>query len=277
MKLKIEDDFDPDKIADSGQCFRWEKCEPGTFRIIAGPDCLYMTDLGNGCFDLDCTEEVCNRRWLDYFDLQENYRNIRGRIDPEKDPFLFEASEQEKGIRILRQDPFEMLITFIISQNRNIPVIKRSVELLAEACGEKRTDSRGLTYYAFPTPTAISGLTEEELAECRLGYRCRYVHAAAQAVEEGAIDLNRLVSADEKETLAALTSLFGVGIKVASCVSLFGLHHLDAFPVDVWMKRILAEQYQEGYPFGRYAPYNGVFQQYMFAWYRHRNTDGGRI
>ena len=272
MLIHISDDFDLDKIATSGQCFRWYPCSPDTYRIIAGADCLYMTDLGDDRFDFDCTEDIFKNRWQNYFDLQTNYQTIRSQIDPHKDPFLWEASEQEQGIRILRQDPWEMLITFIISQNRNIPAIRRSVELLAEACGEKKTDSKGLAYYAFPTPAALKNLSEKDLSDCKLGYRCKYVHAAAQAVDAGDIDLNRLLPADEDETITALTSLFGVGVKVANCVSLFGLHHMNAFPVDVWMKRILAEQYPQGYPFERYAPYNGLYQQYMFAWYRHKEN-----
>ena len=165
-----------------------------------------------------------------------------------------------------------MLITFIISQNRNIPAIRRSVELLAESCGEKKKDSRGRDYFAFPDPDALAALPAEKLADCKLGYRSKYVHAAAEAVLCGDIDLNRLRAADEQTALKALTGLFGVGIKVASCVSLFGLHHINAFPVDVWMKRILEEQYPDGYPYEKYAPFNGVYQQYMFAYYRHKEV-----
>lgn len=273
MVVKIEDDLDLDKIADSGQCFRWTREEENkslSYRIIAGKNCLYMTSLGQDCYQLDCTEDEYCGFWRDYFDLGENYRSIRERIDPDQDPFLWEAAESEKGIRILRQDPWEMLITFIISQNRNIPAIRRSVELLSKSCGQNKTDSRGRTYYAFPEPGAVEALTEKDLADCRLGYRCKYVHAAAAAVSGGMIDLDQLRSAEDGEAMSALTGLFGVGIKVASCVSLFGLHHKDAFPIDVWMKRILADQYPRGYPYERYSPYNGIYQQYMFAFYRHR-------
>lgn len=279
LLVKTDDDFNLDRIADSGQCFRWIKQEAHafpsrgtgscTYRIIAGKSCLYITELENGLFELDCSENEYGSFWQDYFDLKEDYRSIRRRIDPNRDPFLWEAAEHEKGIRILRQDPWEMLITFIISQNRNIPAIRRSVELLSETCGERKTDSRGLEYYAFPEPFSLAALTEGELSDCRLGYRCKYVHAAAKAVAEGGIDLNSLREADDSAAMDALTGLFGVGIKVASCVSLFGLHHIDSFPIDVWMKRILAEQYPEGYPFDRYSPYNGIYQQYMFAFYRH--------
>lgn len=273
MVVKIEDDLDLEKIADSGQCFRWtrgEEDESLTYRIIAGRNCLYVTSLGHDCYDFDCTEDEFRGFWRDYFDLGENYRSVRERIDPDQDPFLWEASESEKGIRILRQDPWEMLITFIISQNRNIPAIRRSVELLSETCGQKKTDSKGRTYYAFPEPGAVRALTEKDLADCRLGYRCKYVHAAAEAVSGGMIDLDLLRGAEDGEAMSALTGLFGVGIKVASCVSLFGLHHKDAFPIDVWMKRILADNYPRGYPYERYSPYNGIYQQYMFAFYRHR-------
>ncbi len=278
MVIQIDDDFDPDKIADSGQCFRWEKIsaqmpsssgeENVSYRILAGSSCLYFSALGDGQYRLDCTQEEYENFWRDYFDLGQDYRKIRERIDPGKDPFLWKASEHEKGIRILQQDPWEMLISFIISQNRNIPAIRRSVEYLARACGDKKTDSKGLEYYAFPDCRAVAALTEKELSECRLGYRCRYVHEAAEAAARGEFDPEALKAMDEKAAMAALTKLTGVGVKVASCVSLFGLHQVNAFPVDVWMKRILAEQYPGGYPFEEYAPYNGIYQQYMFAYYR---------
>ncbi len=269
MILRISDDFEPDRIAESGQCFRWTKTDDSTYRIIAGKSCLYITASGNGCYDLDCSEEEYNSFWSDYFDFQEDYRSIREKIDPEKDPFLWRAAEQEKGIRILRQDPWEMLITFIISQNKNIPGICSCVESLSEKCGERKIDSKGKQYYAFPEPAEILAFSESDLTACKLGYRTKYVYAAAKAVMSGIIGFNGLSEADEKAAIPELTGLFGVGIKVANCVSLFGLHHLNAFPIDVWIKRILAREYPDGYPFDQYSPYNGVYQQYMFAYYRH--------
>ena len=306
MITRILDDFDLEKIAESGQCFRWEKVNhkadalllspeicvdppqttdeigggpaacigsPCTWRIIAGSCCLYITaaDAGQGIYQLDCTEEDFTGFWYRYFDLDRNYSLIRERIDPEKDPFLWEAAEQEKGIRILRQDPWEMLITFIISQNKNIPGIRRCVESLARSCGKMKTDSRGISYYSFPTPQQLASLSEEALADCRLGYRSKYVKAAAEAVLTEKINLEEMIPADEKTAIASLTALYGVGVKVANCVSLFGLHHMDAFPIDVWVKRILSQEYPNGYPREQYSPYNGIYQQYMFAYYRHRS------
>ena len=303
MITQISDDFDLKKIAESGQCFRWERIDsvienalcsptdpidkqgaekrrnipddtshPCTYRILAGNSCLYITalDAGQGLYELDCSEEGFSSFWHRYFDLDENYRCIRERIDRARDPFLWEAADHEKGIRILRQDPWEMLITFLISQNKNIPGIRRCVESLSQSCGENRLDSRGIPYYAFPTPQQVASLSDDALAQCRLGYRCKYVKAAAEAVLTEKINLEELIAADEKSAMKSLTALYGVGIKVANCVSLFGLHHVDAFPIDVWVKKILSQEYPDGYPYDQYSPYNGIYQQYMFAYYLHR-------
>ena len=274
MIIHIEDDFDLKKIADSGQCFRWEQTTENTYRIPHGTKCLSISALGSGSYSLTCSEDDFETIWQPYFDLQENYSSIRGMIDPKEDPFLAKAAAKEKGIRILRQDPWETLITFIISQNKNIPAIRRSVELLAEACGRQLRDDNGNRFYAFPEPGDILSLPGDTLKHCGLGYRCGYVHEAAKAVAEGKIDLDELRKTDEKSAIMTLTGLYGVGIKVASCAALFGLHHLNAFPKDVWVKRILENEYPNGYPFEKYSPYNGVFQQYMFAYYRENAYTG---
>ena len=202
--------------------------------------------------------------------MDEDYTSIRSKIDVDVDPFLYEAAQHERGIRILKQDAWEALISFIISQNRNIPAIKASIEKLAERAGERKTDSRGQEYYTFPTPEAIANMSEEALNECKLGYRDKYVRKAAQSVVNGELDLDMIGVGSDDDVLAKLTGLYGVGKKVASCMLLFGLHHLDAFPVDVWIKRVLETEYSDGYPYEEYSPYNGVYQQYMFAYYRNR-------
>jgi len=266
-RLKIKDDFDMDLIAESGQCFRWDKVDDDTYRVIHGEDCLYLSREGPKTYCFECGEDALGS-WEDYLDLGEDYSSIRGRIDADRDPFLHAAAEDQKGIRILRQDPWEMLITFIISQNKNIPGIKRCVESLCRAAGDERVDVRGERYFAFPGPKATADLGHEILRSCSLGYRCDYILAAAEAVLSKDLDLEALKDAEEAETIERLTSIHGVGPKVANCISLFGLHHIDAFPVDVWIKRILDAEYPDGYPAEEYSPYNGVYQQYMFAYYR---------
>ncbi len=268
MLKEIRDDFDPGRIAQSGQCFRWTRTEDGAYRFMSRGSCVYIAERGAGLFEFDCGEAEFDSLWRNYFDLNENYAAIRARIDPVADPFLYAAAEYEKGIRILRQDPWETLISFIISQNRNIPAIRRSVELLAERCGDARTDGRGIPFRAFPAPEALAALGEADLKACGLGYRWSYVRAAASAVVSGDLDPYALCRAENSEARDALMRLYGVGGKVADCVCLFGLRCKDAFPRDVWINRVLALHYPDGYPYERYSPYNGVFQQYMFAYIR---------
>ena len=273
MYLPPQTDFDLDRIAESGQCFRWEAVEENGYRIPFRDKCLLIRRRADGRMELDCSDAEFQAVWRNYFDLDTDYAGLRDQVDPDQDPFLFRAIEAERGIRVLRQDPWETLISFIISQNRNIPAIRRSVELLCRAAGEPLKDRRGQEFYAFPAPESILRLDDADLDTCRLGYRGKYVRAAARAVAGGDLRLEDLAAAAEEETLAALTGLYGVGVKVASCVSLFGLHHLDAFPVDVWIRRVLEAEYPGGYPRERYSPYNGVYQQYMFACYRNQGKE----
>ncbi|MBO6303521.1 MAG: DNA-3-methyladenine glycosylase 2 family protein [Selenomonadaceae bacterium] len=259
------DDFDLEKIAKSGQCFRWEKIGEG-YRIIYLDKSLIIYERENN-FELLTDEEEFNAVWKNYFDLGTNYSEIRKKID-ESDEFLKQAASEQKGIRILRQDPFEMLISFIISQNRNIPAIEKSIYLLSKYCGEEKKDARGEIFYAFPKAENIASASDDILAECKLGYRVPYVKRAAKSFLNGEIDFEKLKNISADDSIKELQKIYGVGLKVASCIALFGLHNLNAFPIDVWMKRILAEFYSGGYPYEKYSPYNGVYQQYMFAYYR---------
>ena len=268
MIIHIPDDFDLEKIENSGQCFRWTRTDKDTWRVLSGGSCLYISSLGKGAYTFDCSEDEFTRRWKDYFDLDESYASIRARIDPASDPFLHAAAEHGRGIRILRQDPWETLVSFIISQNRNIPAIRRSVEKLCSLCGEKKTDSRGNEYSAFPSPSAIASLSPEDLAACRLGYRDKYVLQAAKDAASGSLDLEAMQSMPCADAVKELEKIYGVGNKVACCAVLFGLHRLDAFPRDVWINRALKDKYPTGWPYEKYSPYNGVYQQYIFAYYR---------
>ena len=269
-ELQISDDFDLDKLAESGQCFRWRRAAEGGYRIVHRDRCLTIRQVGEDRWRLSCSEAEFERVWRAYFDLDTDYRAIRRAVRETEDPFLARACAFGAGIRILRQEPWETLVSFIISQNRSIPMIQRSVELLCAAAGDELRDDDGEPYYTFPRPERLLSLPEEALAACRLGYRCGYVRAAAEAVAGGGLDLARLAAADaaDAEVMAALTGVRGVGVKVASCVALFGLHRLDAFPVDVWIRRVLDREYPRGWPLERYRPWNGVYQQYLFFYDR---------
>ena len=269
MSVQISAPFlDLDKIAVSGQCFRWQRTEDRCYRIPYANECLTIRQSAPGHFSLDCSEEAYDTVWRPYFDLDTDYEAINSRVDPESDPYLYAAMNDQYGVRILRQDTWEMLITSIITQNRNIPAIRRSVELLSFHGGCRKEDKSGNEYYTFPTPEQLVRMSGERLSMCRLGYRAQYVKSAAEAVYSGTLNPEQLRNMSDRECFDRLISLYGVGSKVASCIMLFGLHRLDSFPRDVWINRVLAENYPGGYPFDYYAPYNGVYQQYLFAYSR---------
>ena len=269
MIVQSGDEISLAKIAESGQCFRWlksgeEYCIPHEGKM------LRARQIDERTLELDCTEEAFDAVWKPYFDLDTDYGKICERISQKADPFLYEAIRAQAGVRILRQNAWEMLITSIITQNRNIPAIRNSVELLSQKADTRCTDEGGRTFFAFPTPDQLDRMPDEDLSECRLGYRMRYVRCAARAVASGDLDLENLSFLPDEECVEKLTALCGVGVKVAACIMLFGLHRLNAFPVDVWMKRILENEYPDGYSWEAYSPYNGIYQQYMFAYYREK-------
>ena len=283
MILTIRDDFDLARIADSGQCFRFNVCddqkeisgEKGefsgspTYRVVAGDKLLYIRQTGGLEYELSCSEDEYETFWREYFDLDLDYSGIRDRIDKSEDPYLFAASEYGKGIRILRQDPWEMLISFIISQRKNIPAIKASIEKLCTLAGDKIGEQDdGGAVYSFPTPERLSRLSMSDLAGCSLGYRDKYVHQAAMDVASGAVNLDDWKALPDSRLMEMLLGLYGVGVKVANCEILFGYHRLDAFPRDVWINRVLDTRYLDGFLFDKYAPYNGVMQQYLFFYSR---------
>ena len=269
MIVRIDDDFDLKKIADSGQCFRFNECSDGSYSVSAFGRHIFVSQLEDNRYEFGCSKEAFDTFWKDYFDLDLSYKDIRGRIDPSEDPYLYSASEYGKGIRILRQDPWEMLISFIISQRKNIPAIKASIEKLCRLAGDVMCeDERSGAVYSFPTPDRLAALTMDQLSSCSLGYRDKYVHQAAMDVASGAVDLYDWKGLEDAELMEKLLSLYGVGVKVANCEFLFGYHRLDAFPKDVWINRVLELKYPGGFPFEAYAPYNGIMQQYLFFYSR---------
>lgn len=255
--------FDLDAIMASGQCFRLCEKTPGTFLVPAGRRAVTVQALGDGRFAFDCTGSEFDEFWAGYFDLDTDYGGMIHSIDP-SDGYLLRAAEYGSGLRILRQDPWETLISFILSQRKSIPAIRDCVERLCACFGEE-TDG---ALCAFPTPAALAGAQEAALRGCALGYRAPYVLKTARAVAEGQIDLKALRALDDEAMRRTLMTLPGVGVKVANCVMLFGYHRLCASPVDVWIQRVIDEQYGGISPFARYGENAGVMQQYMFFYRR---------
>ncbi len=262
------DSFSVSDIAESGQCFRMSPLnEEGTYKLVAFGKYLKLVQKPGENVQFHCSEKEFNEVWKEYFDLNRNYSEFQ-KIALEEDTYLKQAIAFGSGIRILNQDPWEMLISFIISQRKSVPAIRTSVERLSERLGKPIYDeSKAAVAYAFPTPESIAEADIDILSECGLGYRTEYVAEAARAVLRGDIDFELLKALETEQLIEALMKQKGVGIKVASCVALFGFHRLDVVPVDVWMKRVIDTVYNGRLP-EEYKPYAGVIQQYLFNYAR---------
>ncbi len=278
MEIKRQIPFmDLEQIAASGQCFRMEEKADGWYVLIAGERYLMLRQegksVGGSRFTFLCSEEEFQGFWKLYFDLERDYGGLRDRIDA-KDLYLKQAAEFGWGIRILKQDLWEMIVTFIISQQNNIPRIRRCIRLLCERYGEKKKSVQGEIYHAFPTPAVLAGASLEELSACNLGYRAKYLNQTAHRIAEGDFLLQALTSMSYEEAKRELMKLYGVGIKVAECVCLFALQHVDAFPVDTHIRQILQAHYPQGFPFLRYQGIAGILQQLMFYYELHGDKSG---
>ena len=172
MEVHIPDLFDLKKIADSGQCFRTVLLPDGTYRFITGDQALYIRRVADEIYEVSCGRDIWASVWSPYFDLGRNYRDISGQI-PAKDNFLSQAAQAGAGIRILRQDPWEMLLTFIISQRKSIPAIRAVVETLCQRYGTV-LQTPVETLYTFPAATQLRDVCEEDYIACKAGYRASY-------------------------------------------------------------------------------------------------------
>ena len=257
------DCLDLRQTLESGQCFRWQFIGEGVYLGIAGRHILKVRQTDKGAvFTVDNESEI--PFWLSYFDSETDYGAIIRQFSA--DPTLKAASEENRGIRILRQDPFETLISFIISQNNNIPRIRGIIERLCECFGEKTISGCG-TMYAFPSADRLAALAADDLSPLRAGFRVRYILDAAQKCADGTVELQKIYGMSYDDGKAYLKTITGVGDKVADCVLLFAYHKTEAFPSDVWIKRIVAEYYSDGLP-ECIEGYKGIAQQYLFEYFR---------
>lgn len=252
---KKTDSFDLEQTLDCGQCFRWERQKDGSYTGVAFGRILNISEENR-------EQALRDPLWRNYFDLPLDYGKIREDLAA-GDAALARAAKFAPGMRILNQEPWEALCSFIFSQNNNIPRIKGIVARFCTGFGERI----GEGVFAFPKAEKIARLREEELAEIRCGFRAKYILSAARKVAQGEVDLEALKTAPLPEARERLMTIHGVGPKVADCTLLYGLHRLEAFPMDVWMKRAMRVLFpgREPESFGRYA---GIAQQYIFHYSR---------
>lgn len=255
-------DFDIRRTLLCGQCFRWTERDDGGFEGIAHGRYLRLSQSGDTVTLHDIAEEDIPL-WEEYFNLSTDYGAAVKKLSADKTLAL--ACRQSHGIRILKQDPFETLISFIISQNNNIPRISGIIGRLCEGWGDRVEGG-----YAFPTLRQLDGVTPEDLAPLRAGFRAKYICDAVRKVSSGEVDFAEIDTLPLTDARERLKLICGVGDKVADCVLLFAFKKYDAFPRDVWVKRIMAQFYPDGLPECT-AGLEGIAQQYLFDYVRNNN------
>ena len=267
-------DFDLEHIFECGQSFRFDRTKDG-FEGVALGKFLRVQKSGDCVTLYPCGQQEYLDSWKNYFDMERDY----ARLFEGEDYVLQEGLRSAAGLRILNQPPFETLISFIISSNNNVKRIRGIVRRLCERLGQP-IEFEGKTYYDFPTPASLATADSAELTEIGAGYRAPFIVGAAQMVADG-FDLEALRSMDYTEAKRALMRLPGVGPKVADCVLLFSLGHTCAFPADVWIKRVLAQQYgfkgndkqTAAFAAKQFGKHAGIAQQYLFFWIRGREKE----
>ena len=258
--------FNLQETFECGQCFRWLPGDDGSYTGVVGQNVITLRADGDDLLVAGLDQAEAEQRLIPYLALDEDYAAIQEQF--RRNAQLAQAVDYARGIRVLRQDEWEMLVSFIISQRKSIPAIRRAVELLSERFGERLgSDSEG-PVYAFPTAEALCCAGEQALQECGLGYRTRYVLHAAQQAAEGTLDLKKLASLPDEALFARLMELDGVGKKVANCVCLFGYGRVGRVPVDVWIERLIRDEFAGQDPFPQFGLEAGIVQQYLFFYKR---------
>ena len=277
--LKDIENFDPKHIFECGQAFRWTVEEDNSYTTVAFGKVLNVSMDGNDAILKNTNKEDFENIWYDYLDLGRDYSEIKKVL--EKDDILKEAIKFGHGIRILNQDPFETTISFIISANNQIPRIKKSIEIIAENYGEFIENYRGKDYYAFPSPEKLSKVSVEDIREvARVGFRDKRIIETSNIINSKELILEEVFDMDKDEGKIKLMELPGVGPKVSDCILLFAFNKGNAFPVDVWVKRVMEYFYLKtdtspkkiGIEADRlFGDLAGFAQQYLFYYAREQD------
>ena len=271
MNIEVDQSFNIKDIMECGQAFRYECLGEGYYDTVAYGKRLRVKQK-NRVVTLDCSEEEFHQVWHSYFDMSGDYMMMQKELI-DIDKRLAKYIERKPGIRLLRQEKFEMLMTFIISQNKSMPQIKQLVARISEKYGTELKDAKGI-FHTFPTPEQLASVTEEDFRALKVGYRATYLLDAVDKVLSGAVNLEKMEGLSTEELRTSLLTIKGVGRKVSDCVLLFGYHRMDVFPLDVWMKRAVSALYFEGEKVSdkkmlamaeeKFGRLSGIAQQYIF-------------
>lgn len=270
-------DFTLSQILECGQCFHFDKLDEEVYEVVAFGRAVKMEQTDKVLRIYGSSMEDYEGIWKLYLDMDNDYGLIKQSVI-KADGALKTAVDEKSGIHILNQDFFETLISFIVSQNKSIPQIKQCVKNISHRFGDEVIGYNGEAFYVFPDVQRLHDATEEELRECKVGFRAPYIKNATEAVYSGAVTKEKLDELDIAQARELLMTIKGVGEKVANCVLLFGLGRREAFPVDVWMKRIMEQMYFDGkdtkkqdieaFAVNKFGDLGGYAQQYLFDYAR---------
>lgn len=272
-------DFSIEQIAESGQTFRWNKDINGGYTGVVFGKVINITQYNDKITIIGSSKEEFEKIWKEYFDLNRNYNRIIKEFS-KKDLYLAEATKLGWGIRILNQDLWEMIVSFIISGNNNIPRIKKAIEVISRKYGEFIENFNGVDYYSFPTPEQLSLASVADLRALGVGYRDKYIYKTTQLIINSEVILDNILKDNTDLAREELKKLVGVGDKVADCILLFSCKKSDAFPVDTWVKKILKEFYNfeeknpskvKKFALDYFGNECGIAQQYLFYYIREKS------
>ncbi len=269
--LKSVKDFNIEHILECGQCFNFQKLGNMEYIIVAYGRMLHIIQDDKDVILYDTSMEEYDKVWKKYFDMDNDYGYIKDYLKA-NDERIVDAINDKWGIRIINQEFEETLLSFIISQNKQIPHIKQIVRGICESFGRELGEYDGRKYFSFPTLDELNNITEEDFRGLKTGFRAPYLMDAVEHMRRGLCRAS-FDSLNYEEAMCELLKIKGVGEKVANCVALFGLGYKNAFPVDVWVKRVMEEVYfgketskEEIMRFAKdkFGEYGGYAQQYHF-------------
>ena len=275
-KIIIENirDFELKHVFECGQAFRWYPDDDESYTGIAKQRVINVKKVRDTLIISNTNIEDFKNIWYEYFDLGRDYGELKKELSEDK--VLGDAIKFGEGIRILKQDEWEILISFIISANNRIPMIKRAIKVICEKWGNP-LEYNGKKYYTFPTPKQLGAASVNDLEDCSVGFRAKYINKATQMILNGDVDLYNLKKSDYVNARCELMKLPGVGPKVSDCISLFSMQHYESFPVDIWVKRVMQYFYLtpdvsltkiQKYAQDKYKNLAGFAQQYLFYYAR---------
>ena len=279
--LENQDSFDLVHIFECGQCFRWNKEQDGSYTGVIKSAVINVKQEQNKIiFSGECLDGDFENLIKEYFDLKTDYKEYKNKLS-KIDQYLKESINFGNGIRILKQDLWETIISFIVSANNNIPRIKKIIEKISLNYGEK-IQFNGKDYYLFPTPESLSKASVEDLRNMGLGFRDKRIFNTTKMILSKEVDIDNICKKNTTDEMREeLLKLDGVGPKVADCILLFALNRIDVFPIDVWVRRVMNDLYMHNeceekvnkrelqkLAEEKFLGLSGIAQQYLFYWKR---------